>query len=290
MKITALLLATLVFSLSGFYDDFEDNDISNWEERGNPASWWAEAGCINGFTDPYVSVCEMVPLDLAESENVIVETLARGIHNFGVCARYDQNDTGIVAYVSPDNNVARIRIVGSGTPGPILNSLYEDFPENVWYQLTLECSHSELSFLIEVPSTGQSWVLTADDPNPQSGTVGVHMAMEQGAIWDWFSAEFRTGLEQAVASTSVPGTMEVSPNPFRETVDITLSSQAEQGSVRIFDIAGRLVESLPYSSDDGQASVTWDGTSSFGRPVPVGVYFAREAGSSMDPVRLVRVR
>ncbi|MBD3277309.1 MAG: T9SS type A sorting domain-containing protein [Candidatus Aegiribacteria sp.] len=290
MKFTALLLLGLAFSLSGFYDDSEDNDISDWEERGNPASWWAEAGCINGYTDPYVSVCEMVPLDFGESEDVIVETLARGIHNFGLCARYDENDTGLVAYVSPDNNVARIRTVGSGTPGPIHNSLYEDFPEGVWYQLTLVCAQSNLSFFIEVPSTGQSWVLTAQDPEPQSGTVGVHMAMEQGASWDWFSAQAYTGLGQTAASTVVLGELEVYPNPFTESVAITLSSGADQGSVAIFDLAGRLVQSVPYSSDDGQASVTWDGTSTSGRPVPVGVYFAREAGSSMEPVRLVRVR
>lgn len=290
MKITAILLAVLAFSLSGFYDDFEDNDISDWEERGNPACWWAEAGCINGYTDPYVSVCEMVPLDFGGSKNVTVEVLAKGIHNFGVCARYDENDTGLVAYVSPDNNVARIRTVGSGTPGPIHNSLYEDFPEGVWYHLILVCAQSNLAFFIEVPSTGQSWVLTAQDPDPQSGTVGVHMAMESGVSWDWFYAEAYTGLDQPATCTFQPGMMEVSPNPFREIVAITFSSTAEQGSVRIFDISGRLIEMVPFSSDDGHASVTWDGTSSSGRPVPAGVYFAKEAGSSMEPVRLVRVQ
>jgi hypothetical protein len=104
-----------------------------------------------------------------------------------MCARYDDNDAGIVAYVSPNHNVARIRRVGSGVPGTIYNSLYGDFPSGVWYHLTLTCSGPDITFQIQ--TSDEYWELTAIDPDPQVGTVGLHMAEEPGASWDWFSAD-----------------------------------------------------------------------------------------------------
>ena len=575
-----------------FYDDFEDNDISDWEEQWGDGVWWASDGCLQGTVN--YGPAGLVPVETIDVTDVTVSSYVKGVHAFGVAARI-QEDSGILAYLSTDHNVARIRRLENGWVGEILTSVYVDFPSGVWYDVELTCAGEDLHFTIEIPSTDSHWELNAVDPYVQSGTVGLHMGTEPGTCWEYVSAEytsltsvdihwlhtdddafgsssgdgdaaFEPGeiIELAVdlqnssasnmtgtyavlqslspyltvtdsygdygfipagelgqcsdcfgveaSSGTPPGTvadmkltvladggfsdeivfqlpvgcgisqdaesssenwdmqtleagwnnewhvstarnhtaggnssykcgdtgngdysdhlycavvsplfnasyasslsfwdwvdaqivlsessdaldgglvqvgqfdtwftigtlsdypyqivsgstgpfqsgtgvysglsdwtqhtldipdslsgplrmrfvfgsddsgnregwyiddimvnpstgiseetppsgsiaeLSATPNPFHDRVEFTVLAASEYGTIEVFDLSGRIIQTVPYSSDDGQASVTWDGTSSSGRPVPVGVYFAREAGSSTDPVRLVRVR
>jgi subtilisin family serine protease len=68
------------------------------------------------------------------------------------------------------------------------------------------------------------------------------------------------------------------PNPFNGSTMIELSGpETENHSVEIYDIAGRLVKSIPIN---GGNSVVWDGTDRSGSEVSAGIYFARVSGNN----------
>ena len=66
------------------------------------------------------------------------------------------------------------------------------------------------------------------------------------------------------------------PNPFRGGAGTTIHySAAKPGQVeiRIFDVAGRLVNTIADQAKFGDNFVTWDGKGNNGRSVASGVYF-----------------
>ncbi|UCC80404.1 MAG: S8 family peptidase [Candidatus Zixiibacteriota bacterium] len=68
------------------------------------------------------------------------------------------------------------------------------------------------------------------------------------------------------------------PNPFNGSTIIEFSGFVKEGqSLEIYDIAGRLVKSIPLS---GGNSVVWDGTDRSGNDVSAGIYFARVTGNN----------
>jgi subtilisin family serine protease len=68
------------------------------------------------------------------------------------------------------------------------------------------------------------------------------------------------------------------PNPFNSSTIIRFSGTAmENQTVDVYDIAGRLVNSIPF---EGKSSVTWDGTDRSGNEVSAGIYFAKVLGNT----------
>ena len=166
-----------------FYDNFSDGNISDWDQRCLPGSWSASPGLVHCLTS---NVCSsLIPPGNMQYEDCSISTRGNAVHVLGIVSRLDSNDTGIFAYVSPDHDVARIRRISSGSTSSIYNSLYASFPSGVWYELTLTCEGNSLQLQIEVPSTGESWVLNATDPSPQTGQFGLATADESNANWDW---------------------------------------------------------------------------------------------------------
>ncbi len=189
INILLLFLILLVANASGFEfsDNFEDNDISDWQPRCVPGNWSVSGGVVQGNTNSSPSL--LVAEDAPFFEDGEVTVCAGAYHVVGICARLDENDSGIYAYVSPNDDVARIRLVEQGVQSTIFNSLYADFPSGVDYELTLTCAGSDVTLTIEVPSTKQTWVLNAIDPNPHAGAFGFHMGDEPAAYWDWIQVE-----------------------------------------------------------------------------------------------------
>ncbi|MBN1434549.1 hypothetical protein JW921_07305 [Candidatus Fermentibacterales bacterium] len=171
-------------SLYSFYDDFDDNDISDWDNRCAPGVWWAEAGCARGSTGS--TPAALTPESIQETGDCLITTRAKGQHAFGVVFHLDSHDSGICAYVSPDDNVARIRRIVAGQLDDPLVSLSAPFPSGQWYELYVECSGQSIGFTIEVPATGDSWYLVTIDPAYHPGDAGLLMGDESGAYWDWF--------------------------------------------------------------------------------------------------------
>ena len=193
MTATNIIVGLLLFPLSAlaqtdaslysFYDDFEDNDISDWEERCAGGVWYASGGCVRGNTGTSPA-CLAAPC--TATMDCVVSTRAMGTHAFGLLVRLDENDNGIIAYVSPDADVARIRLVESGSLGETLASTGGAFPSGVWYELELSCDGPSIHFTIDVPSTSDHWEFSAVDPSPHEGVAGLNMGDEDNAYWDWF--------------------------------------------------------------------------------------------------------
>ncbi len=73
------------------------------------------------------------------------------------------------------------------------------------------------------------------------------------------------------------------PNPFNGSTIIELSAEGDNGQVlSIYDIAGRLVKTLPVT---GLRQVTWDGSDEHGNNLAAGIYFARLSSGGKSSVR-----
>ena len=184
--ILSLFIVASAFTYE-FYDNFEDNDISDWEAHWGDGVWWASDGCLQGTVN--YGPAGLVPIEAIDVTDVTVSSCVKGVHAFGVAARI-QEDSGILAYLSTDHDVARIRRLENGWVGEILTSIYVDFPSGLWYDVELTCSGDDLHFTIDIPSTNYHWELNAVDPYVQSGTVGLHMGTEPGTSWEYVSAVY----------------------------------------------------------------------------------------------------
>jgi hypothetical protein len=84
-----------------------------------------------------------------------------------------------------------------------------------------------------------------------------------------------------------------SPNPFASTTRIRFGlAEAGVATVRIYDVAGRLVRTLVEDAHPaGNHAAVWDGKNHRGNKVPGGVYFCRvEVGSFVQTRKMVVIR
>jgi flagellar hook assembly protein FlgD len=70
----------------------------------------------------------------------------------------------------------------------------------------------------------------------------------------------------------------ISPNPFKDRVDISLKLQdnklsKEVISLKIYNVNGQLFRQFNYLNTRQSVQMVWDGTDNFGYEVPEGVYF-----------------
>jgi hypothetical protein len=217
-------------------------------------------------------------------ENGQVTISAGGVHAFGIHVRLNEQDSGISAYVSPDHDVARIRLVTNGTLSTILSSLNADFPSGVMYLLTLTCEDELITFHIESPFTGDSWEFSAIDPDPQPGMFGFHMGDEYGAYWDWITVTGFVSVEESSSGAVPQQFLSVLTNPFTESVTFRYCMpDGGASSIDIFDVSGKMVQSIPVNAGTATEDIVWNSAE-----LP-GVYFARLAGTELMPVRLIKL-
>ncbi|MCK5786328.1 MAG: T9SS type A sorting domain-containing protein [Candidatus Sabulitectum sp.] len=235
-----------------FYDNFEDNDISDWEARCVPGNWSVSGEMVHGNTSS--SPAFLTPVDASFLENGEISISTGGVHAFGICARLDDDDSGIYGYVSPDHDVARIRLVENGVQSTIFNSINADFPSGVMYELTLTCDDVNVSLSIVVPSTGDSWILNAVDPNPHPGSFGFHMGDEPNAYWDWIEVD-GNGVGDAEITWLITDDQSLGDGDFAfepgETIDlgIQLTNNSEEPLLNAFGILQSLNPELTIIED-----------------------------------------
>ncbi len=109
---------------------------------------------------------------------------------------------------------------------------------------------------------------------------------------------FRRMLEYFDLITSVsneptpqPKTISLSayPNPFNAQVMLSVGDLKQDGSVGIYDIAGRLIRKLPVSMTDSE--ILWDGKNEAGIGVSTGIYFAKVLnGHSAQSIKLTMLK
>ena len=281
MLVFGVLSACTAFEGEFFYDDFSENGISLWEESCGYGVWWAEDSMAHAANTASCAAL-LAPSDF-QVLNCFVETRTTATHVCGVAARMYDPDNGVCAYVSPNHDVARIRRIRNGNVSTKYASIYHDFPSGVWYELLFICYGNILTLYIDVPQTGQTWVFSAIDPEPQSGRVGLMTGDEPHAYWDWFMADDlgSTGTVETSAAVN-PLQITAEPNPFHSTVLLQITGMSADLSIRIYSIAGHLVDAfdIPFS---GGSSMTfsWDGLNGSGNHLVQGVYFI-EFASGLD--------
>jgi hypothetical protein len=85
------------------------------------------------------------------------------------------------------------------------------------------------------------------------------------------------------------------PNPFNPSTAIRFSAaRAGRVDVRIFDVAGRLVQTITKNATQGVNEVRWNGQSSEGRNLASGVYFVKvkypDGSESLNGLKIAIVR
>lgn len=71
----------------------------------------------------------------------------------------------------------------------------------------------------------------------------------------------------------------VTPNPFLDVVQISLSEDAGRGTVQVFDVLGRRIRTL-----SGNELIEWDGKDQQGALVSPGVYYLRWSGEDSQGI------
>jgi hypothetical protein len=92
---------------------------------------------------------------------------------------------------------------------------------------------------------------------------------------------------------SAQSNLRVQPNPFSNSVSILLSNREGQNfSVKIFDLAGRLVKTIASDvSEGGNFEYNWTADDQNGNPINSGIYFLQlEANNSSQTKKLILVR
>ena len=93
-------------------------------------------------------------------------------------------------------------------------------------------------------------------------------------------ARIDTG-SSGVAGVLEPALFRVSPNPGRGeiAIEMSLSGRAPE-ALRIYNVEGKLVNTLEPAVSQGVVRATWDGSDAAGSAVGQGIYFVRVAGRS----------
>ncbi len=108
-----------------------------------------------------------------------------------------------------------------------------------------------------------------------------------------------TGVEENEELQVTSYKLQVYPNPFTQKTEIRfqIPDVRCQASLKIYDLAGRLIKTLfdsQLSTLNSQLSVVWDGTDNQGKRVNSGVYFCRleKEGVQIEPLptKLIYIR
>jgi flagellar hook assembly protein FlgD len=82
------------------------------------------------------------------------------------------------------------------------------------------------------------------------------------------------------------------PNPFNSSTTLTLTSwKGGEGTIEIFDAAGRLLTTISFQGGKDGAKMIWDATDNLGRKVSSGPYFARaRANDKENTIKLLYIK
>ena len=89
------------------------------------------------------------------------------------------------------------------------------------------------------------------------------------------------------------GLLQNYPNPFNPSTAIRYNlNEAEQVTLRIFDLLGREVSTLVDAKQPaGAYLVRWEAKNAYGNELPGGIYFAQlQAGSNLQTIKMALMR
>lgn len=93
----------------------------------------------------------------------------------------------------------------------------------------------------------------------------------------WATGPFPWGIEEHEPSQPITTLLQISPNPFRDRVNIKFSMEhsAEVIELKIYDATGRLVRQWGHTTMRLSDHISWEGTDHANRKLPSGVYFLK---------------
>jgi hypothetical protein len=125
--------------------------------------------------------------------------------------------------------------------------------------------------------------------NGESFWSGTYVIMN--ALFDYVQ---EYGVEEFEPSEPVATVLQISPNPFRDRVNITFNIEhgAKSIELKIYDATGRLVKSFRPTPDALRSTqISWDGTDQANRQLPSGVYFVKfQAGGYTETKKLLLIK
>jgi hypothetical protein len=131
---------------------------------------------------------------------------------------------------------------------------------------------------VAVPDSLQLWPMSGFDPGRSGCTEALGLPVS--------SVDHTPASRMALHGAA--------PNPFnpRTTISFSLGTDALRASLRIYDVAGRLVRTLHQGAlPAGEHTVIWQGKDESGHSVASGVYYYRlEAGNQAETRSMVLVR
>ncbi len=119
---------------------------------------------------------------------------------------------------------------------------------------------------------------------------GANYLIKTDWLGNWVSLSIEAG---ELAKNIIPHLPRNYPNPFNLSTTIEfMTYKPGPKSMRIFDISGRLINTLlDINPRPGLHHITWDGASNTGLPVASGTYlYALETGDEMLSGKLVLLR
>ena len=119
----------------------------------------------------------------------------------------------------------------------------------------------------------------------------------------WVTEPFPWGIEEHEPCQTISNVLQISPNPFRNRVDIRwqienigmqdVRSKMQDISLKIYDVSGRIIRSFDLASGVLllASTVSWNGTDASNRKLPSGVYFLKlKAGDYSATAKLLLIR
>ena len=100
------------------------------------------------------------------------------------------------------------------------------------------------------------------------------------------------GIEEYKPFQTIFNYLQISPNPFRDKVNITFQIsdyrlQNDNFSLRIYDVSGRLVKDFSCLTPDAKRPtlISWDGRDNAGKDLPSGIYFIKFKTEQLSETR-----
>lgn len=157
-------------------------------------------------------------------------------------------------------------------------------------------SGSDASFQWTVPNT------VSDSCRIMIWAYGPPRAGEQvprGTAWDFSDSLFSiqpVGISEGISNDLKNLKLEVNPNPFSDKTTLNMKGNSTlpgNMAIKIYDISGRLVASLPMRIKNNVliSATVWDGKDNTGKQAPSGIYFIQVDGQlPFDAIKVIKSR